>query len=78
MRKKRTQLKQDLNIPLTNEEYVEEAGEVCPYCKMENCLESTGSPEISGVYCWLNVECTECHKQWIEEYKLSGYGEKMT
>jgi len=75
--KPREQLKKDLNIPLTKEEYVEEAGGVCPYCKMENCIESRGSPEISEVFAWLDVECTECHKQWYEEYKLIGYGEKL-
>ena len=56
---------------LTNAEYVESAGTVCPYCKSEHI--TGGSVDIDGGIASQNVACYECDAEWTDHYRLVGY-----
>ena len=59
--------------PMTDLEYVDNEGLLCPYCGHD---EVTGdSPQVDGMMVTLDVTCEsgECRKQWSDRYALAGY-----
>lgn len=57
---------------MTNEEYVEKWGLVCPVCGGKD-VTATDSPEVSGRHAFQPVCCNTCRAQWTDEYTLVGY-----
>lgn len=57
---------------MTNEEYVEKQGLVCPACGDKD-VTATDSPEVNGRYAFQPVCCNTCRAQWTDEYMLVGY-----
>ena len=57
---------------MSNREY---EGSQCPFCRSENIV---GMPfDVDVMWAWRNVECEDCGKIWVEDYKLIGYEEKI-
>ena len=67
----REQLRKDLNLPMSKEEYVEKKGTCCPACRSNN-IETKQSGFDAGC-AWLDVTCFNCQSTWTEYYKLEGY-----
>lgn len=69
-KKKRTHMKE-----MTEEEYLNNNAQKCPYCGSDNI--SANRPEADGRYVWINISCEEinCEKSWTEEFTLSGVTE---
>lgn len=42
----------------------------CPYCR-EGDVRGTGDTDYSGESIFRAVECTECGREWTDEYKLA-------
>lgn len=60
-----------IDRPLTNKEYSERGGGVCPYC---------GSTQMDcGDFSWdgqslhQKITCLSCDKDWADSYILTGY-----
>jgi len=49
--------------------YLENDGEVCPYCESRNIYRLT---QINPETRVSDVECHDCGKMWHETYKLTG------
>ena len=60
-------------MPLSEEEYVAKEGGICPWCESKDIC--GGAAEFDGDYCWLNVVCDACNKEWTDLYSLVGYEE---
>jgi transposase-like protein len=58
--------------PLTNEQYVNALGQVCPYCGSDH-VEAVGQFEVSCLNAYQNVICQTCETEWTDEYTLIGY-----
>jgi formate dehydrogenase maturation protein FdhE len=57
--------------PLTDKEYVEHGGNMCPYCGQEDVV--GGSFQFEGASLYQEVSCNICFKDWVDAYKLTGY-----
>ena len=59
---------------MTKAEYIKNGGEVCPYCKGDEAVESIGGfSTVSNNITSLKVQCLKCGKSWEETYELSGF-----
>lgn len=54
--------------PMTNEEFAQRDGLVCPYCRHDRV--GPALPRNDG-----DMECHKCHRKWREVLALVGYGE---
>lgn len=57
--------------PMTNKEYRERDGAVCPFCESQDIV--GGSWDEEGVTTTQEVDCSECGASWLDFYKLQGY-----
>ena len=57
---------------MTNEEYLIELGEVCPYC-YEFGVIATGIVELDGKQGWQDVMCPACNETWTDEFSIIGF-----
>lgn len=67
----------DERQPLTREQkrtYLKRSGTHCPYCD-DNQVEGVSGVEIDGGGAWQRVRCTNCHKEWLDVYTLTGIQE---
>lgn len=58
---------------LTEKEYVENGGVICPVCG-NNGVEAPNRPQndtVSEIY--QEVQCSKCSATWVDVYTLSGY-----
>ena len=60
---------------LSEKEYLQELGQLCPMCKSED-IQATGVIETDSDYGWQRVECSNCNAEWDDVYKLVGYSLK--
>ncbi len=56
---------------LTNKEYVEEEGTVCPNCGDSSI--SGASVEITYNKAYQNILCHYCGAEWTDVYELTGF-----
>lgn len=56
---------------MTSLEYVESAGNECPFCRSRNIIGHNIDSDCD--YAWRKVECNNCGKLWTENFKLIGY-----
>lgn len=49
--------------------YIKEHAIFCPYCGADGLSAGT-ILNADDIYSWSIVHCNECHKTWLEEYKL--------
>jgi len=56
---------------LSNEEYVEKDGGVCPFCLSDNIR--GGDFDMGDTTVYLNVICKACGAEWTDEYNLTGF-----
>ena len=56
---------------LTEKQYAEAGGIICPYCK-SNSIEG-GKAEFEGDTVYANVTCLDCEKEWTDQFTLTGY-----
>ena len=61
----------ETKTPMTDSEYVENSGMLCPYCGSEDI--SAGDCGIDGLLVSIDVECHDCEKEWLDIYALAGY-----
>ena len=61
----------ETKTPMTDSEYVENSGMLCPYCGSEDI--SAGDCGIDGLLVSIDVECHDCEKEWLDMYDLVGY-----
>lgn len=59
--------------PLSDKQYREASGGVCPYCGSENI--EGGSIDIQGKTAQQEVSCLECGAEWNDVYHLAGYND---
>jgi hypothetical protein len=57
--------------PMTDAEYLEEGGGLCPYCR-SNQLEASDE-NFDGTTCEVVVRCHSCTETWFDHYELTGY-----
>ena len=58
---------------MTDKEYVDRSGLVCPVCHSDEI--TTTDSDHDGSIIYVNIRCYGCNAEWTEQYKLSGYGE---
>ena len=63
--------KPDMKKPLTQKQYVDKVGGVCPYCQSTD-IEGEHF-EVDGGSAWQEVHCNDCDAYWTDLYKLVGY-----
>ena len=68
------QLDLNLRAQLTEEEFVEKAGNTCPYCHSSDLVGQI-SPDFDGAWMSMETSCGDCNKQWYDVYRLVGYSE---
>ncbi len=56
---------------MTNKEYVDKGGVICPSCGSHNISADEFDPES----CSVSVECSDCGSQWNDVYKLTGFSD---
>lgn len=61
------------------ERYVRHNGQRCPYCESKNIMAHPVSSDNFDNHgegnAWLEVECHDCGKLWIDQYELVGFKE---
>lgn len=58
--------------PMTNKEYVQADGAVCPFCRSDE-ITTAGTLEADGAGGTQNIRCENCGRQWWDVYDLKGY-----
>lgn len=59
--------------PLTANDYaIRHCGMVCPFCRGKS-IEAHQQHEMEGNMIYQNVFCSDCGREWADEYKLIGY-----
>jgi formate dehydrogenase maturation protein FdhE len=58
-------------LMLRNDEYVQNGGNLCPYCHGEGITSS--SAEFDGRDCWRPAKCDSCGAEWNDLYELVSY-----
>ena len=67
---------------MTNREYVNQDGEMCPFCKLGTSIVVTPQDALQFPWCrletssltfTLDLKCSECNKEWEEFYTLTKY-----
>lgn len=56
---------------LTNKEYLDECGQVCPHCSSINL--SGDHVQIDAGSAWQDITCDDCGKEWQDTYTLTGF-----
>jgi uncharacterized protein with PIN domain len=63
-----------LQKPMTPEEYVENNGEKCPFCRQDLITENVMGEYIQVFSVSHDIlTCNSCGKSWMEETELVGY-----
>lgn len=62
----------DKQSPMSNEEYRQNGGVKCPYCRSENVM-TAGNMEADSGIAWQPVKCCNCDAEWTDQYNLTGY-----
>lgn len=57
--------------PVSSEEYVKEGGNKCPFCGATDI--NGHAVEIDAGIAYQPVDCSECGKEWTDQYSLVGY-----
>lgn len=57
---------------LTDSEYVEKDGNVCPYCGSD-ATDGTARVNFEGREAFQDIECMSCGEKWTDTYELTGY-----
>lgn len=65
-------LPHEISYPLSDEEYVNKSGNVCPFCLNEN-IEAEKYAQIDGASASQEVICNDCGEEWVDVYELKGY-----
>lgn len=60
-----------MSEPMTQAEYLDCNGSVCPCCKSDSI--NGGAMSFYGEVMTQEVECSACNAEWEDEYKLTGY-----
>jgi len=63
---------EDVALALSDEEYVSNAGSICPFCKSSD-ITYTGKPEFMDDGGTNDIQCGSCNKEWTDQYQLVGY-----
>ncbi|MBU0564890.1 MAG: hypothetical protein KJ890_15480 [Gammaproteobacteria bacterium] len=63
-------------MPMTNEEYLADAGNHCPFCRSPNI--QGGGIEVEAGRAWQNINCDNCGKGWQDEYELTGWTDEFS
>ena len=63
------------NVPLTEQEYVDKLGLLCPNCKSTKGVHTWGSLYTDDGVAWQDVGCNLCNLIWVDNYNLVGYSE---
>ncbi len=56
---------------MTDKEYLDYGGNVCPICKKES-VEAEGM-DMDGDIGWSNARCIECGATWTDQWKMIGF-----
>jgi len=67
-------IEQDSDGSMTDKEYVNHAGEVCPACGAKGRNEAAHI-DGHGREAWGDVTCLDCGATWVDEWRLHGYCE---
>jgi len=57
---------------LSEQEYVQRIGQVCPVCESSD-IKTRGAVDTDSDYGWQRIECSNCSAEWDDVYKLIGY-----
>ena len=57
---------------MTDKQYVEARGAVCPFCGSEH-IYADSAPDVDEGECRQSVQCLDCAEQWTDVYRLQGY-----
>lgn len=58
-------------MALTDQEYTDKGGLVCPYCGSTDIEAERFEGEALEV--WSRVECNDCHRKWFDVYTMTRY-----
>ena len=61
-----------MKAALSNSEYAQKGGLVCPYCESEE-IEGVSGVGIEAGEAWQKVKCLSCGESWHDVYRLAGY-----
>ncbi len=59
--------------PMTNRDYIAQAGTQCPHCKQRNTQQSTHFSEDNEGVVYRKSWCNDCGEKWEEVYRLAGW-----
>ena len=59
--------------PMTNKEFLQHKGEVCPNCR--SCNVDADTVDHDGSIGYGNCNCMDCGATWVDNWKLSGYSD---
>lgn len=60
--------------PMSQRKYLANKGMHCPNCGGTNCR-CQESIQADGILAWQGIQCNDCHSEWTDHFKLTGYGE---
>ena len=60
-----------MSKPMTDDEYVGEGGNCCPYCRSNDT--DGGDVEFDSEGASRQVACNDCNKRWVETFALTGW-----
>lgn len=58
--------------PMTEQEYAEQGGNVCPYCRSKD-VESQERVQVDSYGGTQRVGCEDCGRRWYDTYTLTGF-----
>jgi formate dehydrogenase maturation protein FdhE len=61
-----------MNPQLSQIEYLDQSGDICPFCKSPAVTAITDF-DTAGDKAWRTIECRDCGKEWDDVFTLTGY-----
>lgn len=61
--------------PMTNEEYIADCGQHCPFCRSPNI--QAGMPSTENTVAWQSVSCDDCGRGWQDTFVMTGWTDEF-
>lgn len=58
---------------MSEEKYVEDKGQMCPFCRSPAKFVEGRTVNVDGNYLKQEMQCLHCDRKWEDVYKLCGY-----
>ena len=61
-------------MPMSQKEYINACGSICPFCKSDD-IKAEGLEPMGGIDAVDYISCNKCNKEWKDHYRLYEYEE---